>query len=604
MLMAGQRGKSELLRMLADRLNLRHETALSIQAYQSSIEAWPENAKAWNNLGLLYYAEERYSKAEACFKKAIIVAEPADPTAESSMCHLADLYISSSLPEKALNTLAKGIIDGKLNNEEAMHRLLYALQITTHSEYDIQIDSCLRILSKDNRIDPILFSAQYFIQLHCNPHKAISQTKNITELARMLEDDKETLDMLKKTPITHCKIEALVDKIALHMGDVILSTRLPPPYPNLLDALVHQRNLVGPISPLTPSHTTLIQQLRELCDLCVCGCLLEVSIRSLLHAFGQESDNDYHYLARQFPSSSPCQLTVDTSGQKDIQAFYERHPYPTWTARPFFIEQRLEDLFSSLGSVAPISSEPLILVAGCGTGQHAISIALTYPQAEVIAIDVSSTSLAYANAKKTEFQIHNLSFKQTCIYDVYKTAQQYDLIEAIGVIHHLSSPLQGCKSLLSALKPHGVLKLGLYSSIARTPLREARDIICANDIDLTAYNLPHIRKFVMDNQHLPCMSRIANSKDFYTANGCIDLILNPLENMFDIPRLKSLLDQLNADIAGFDQIHDPRAPAFRQFTDTGTSEEFYKSWEHYENQNPSTFSGMYSFWIKPIEAGR
>ena len=50
-------------------------------------------------------------------------------------------------------------------------------------------------------------------------------------------------------------------------------------------------------------------------------------------------------------------------------------------------------------------------------------------------------------------------------------------IESVGVLHHMETPLNGLEVLVDLLKPHGFLKLGLYSEVARKNVVEARKFI-------------------------------------------------------------------------------------------------------------------------------
>ena len=51
-----------------------------------------------------------------------------------------------------------------------------------------------------------------------------------------------------------------------------------------------------------------------------------------------------------------------------------------------------------------------------------------------------------------------------CISRLQKT---FDIIECVGVLHHMSEPKVGLGILTDVLKPGGLMKLGLYSSSAR-----------------------------------------------------------------------------------------------------------------------------------------
>ena len=53
-----------------------------------------------------------------------------------------------------------------------------------------------------------------------------------------------------------------------------------------------------------------------------------------------------------------------------------------------------------------------ILIAGCGTGQHAITTATKFKNSFVTAIDLSVRSLCYAKRKSDELGIKNINFIQ------------------------------------------------------------------------------------------------------------------------------------------------------------------------------------------------
>ena len=88
-------------------------------------------------------------------------------------------------------------------------------------------------------------------------------------------------------------------------------------------------------------------------------------------------------------------------------------------------------------------NSPRILVAGCGTGKHAISTATSHPTSKVIAVDLSLSSLAYAVKKAAEFGITNIEFHQANILSLPPDFTNFDLIECSGVLHHLDDPQEG-----------------------------------------------------------------------------------------------------------------------------------------------------------------
>ena len=56
-----------------------------------------------------------------------------------------------------------------------------------------------------------------------------------------------------------------------------------------------------------------------------------------------------------------------------------------------------------------------VLIAGCGTGQHAIETGRRFAGASVLAVDLSLTSLSYAFRKTRELGLQNIAYAQADI---------------------------------------------------------------------------------------------------------------------------------------------------------------------------------------------
>ena len=109
------------------------------------------------------------------------------------------------------------------------------------------------------------------------------------------------------------------------------------------------------------------------------------------------------------------------------------------------------------------TKNPDILIAGCGTGQHAITTAAMFKSSKVLAIDLSLSSLAYAKRKTEELDIENIEYIQADILDLGKLNKQFDIIESGGVLHHMDNPMKGWRVLTGCLKKGGLMLVGLYS---------------------------------------------------------------------------------------------------------------------------------------------
>ena len=111
------------------------------------------------------------------------------------------------------------------------------------------------------------------------------------------------------------------------------------------------------------------------------------------------------------------QLTPIGDGvSQAVQAQYEANPYPRWIRTPkprryAAIDAYLRELlpaatFRPLGKSGSLD----ILIAGCGTGQHALVTGQQYEGGRTLAIDLSRASLAYAAAKTRELGIEGIEY--------------------------------------------------------------------------------------------------------------------------------------------------------------------------------------------------
>ena len=107
-----------------------------------------------------------------------------------------------------------------------------------------------------------------------------------------------------------------------------------------------------------------------------------------------------------------------------------------------------------------------ILVAGCGTNQAAV-IAYTNPDARVVAIDVSRTSLDHHRHLKEKYALENLEVHQLPIEQVASLGRDFDLIISTGVLHHLADPQAGMDALARCLRIDGVIAIMLYARYGR-----------------------------------------------------------------------------------------------------------------------------------------
>ena len=118
---------------------------------------------------------------------------------------------------------------------------------------------------------------------------------------------------------------------------------------------------------------------------------------------------------------------------------YEENPYPRFKfsyytdsklAKPIYRSIEIEaskKVLSFSDELKSPAATPNVLIAGCGTGNQII-FASRYKNAQITAIDLSSSSLAYAIRKTNEYQMNNVSFMKMDLLDVSKLEFAFALL--------------------------------------------------------------------------------------------------------------------------------------------------------------------------------
>jgi SAM-dependent methyltransferase len=238
-----------------------------------------------------------------------------------------------------------------------------------------------------------------------------------------------------------------------------------------------------------------------------------------------------------------------------------------------------------------------VLIAGCGTGQQSIEAALLYADAQVLAIDLSLASLGYAKRKTVELGLRNIEYAQADILALGSLGRSFDLIEASGVLHHLGDPLAGWRVLLSLLRPGGVMRVGLYSELARDHIVAARHHIAEQGYGQSADDIRRCRQDAMNAADGSLLKRTMAWRDFYSTSQCRDLLFHVQEHRLTLPQIAAFLAESKVTLLGFVLDAWVLRKYRTQFPDDTTMTDL-ASWHAFETENPRTFAAMYQFWIQ------
>ena len=301
-------------------------------------------------------------------------------------------------------------------------------------------------------------------------------------------------------------------------------------------------------------------------------------------------------LAAQIPRLTP--ITDDVS--RKVRDQYEENPYPRWVrvaaaANPDNIVSFLSEKYP----FAAFERQPGrvmkdFLVAGCGTGQHSISTAQKFGDRAMLAVDLSLASLAYAKRKSAERGLR-IEYGQADILELDALDRDFDVIESIGVLHHMKDPYAGWKALLSRLRPHGFMWLGFYSQAARRNIVEARARIAEQG--LGAADIRAFRQELADGKYGDGFGSVLKSEDFYSVSACRDLLFHTQEHRLQLPAIAEFLKQNSLSFLGF-ELDDAVLQAYRQRFPHDKAATDLASWDSFETENPGMFAGLYVFWVQ------
>jgi 2-polyprenyl-3-methyl-5-hydroxy-6-metoxy-1,4-benzoquinol methylase len=288
-----------------------------------------------------------------------------------------------------------------------------------------------------------------------------------------------------------------------------------------------------------------------------------------------------------------------------VRTQYEENPYPRWkdigfnTASSY--QQALLKNFPELNLSHWQGKKKLnVLVVGCGTGRQAIRLASYFNDLNIVAIDLSGRSLAYAKQQANKYNVENIQFIQADILEFSDFPMLFDVIECSGVLHHMENPEQGLQSLTNLLSPTGVMKIAVYSEVARKQVITFRKLIATNKKQ-SGENLDQrlLRQALLMNQIPGDWSDIVTSHDFYSMSNCRDLIFHEQEHQFTPSKISDFLANNQLDFIGMLPSSSGRQ-AFEKYitTERMSDNNTLHNWDKVEHEQKNIFSGMYQFYCR------
>ncbi|MCG6133213.1 MAG: class I SAM-dependent methyltransferase [Nostoc sp. LLA-1] len=205
----------------------------------------------------------------------------------------------------------------------------------------------------------------------------------------------------------------------------------------------------------------------------------------------------------------------------------------------------------------PKKQDIRILDAGCGTGVGTEYLVHLNPQASVVGIDLSAGALAVAKERCQHSGANRVEFHHLSLYDVEQLPGEFDLINCVGVLHHLPDPIRGIQALAKKLAPGGLMHIFVYGELGRWEIQLMQKAIALLQGDKKGdyrdgvqvgrkifSSLPEKNRLVKREKELWSLE---NHKDECFA----DMYVHPQEIDYNIETLFALIDASELEFIGF-----------------------------------------------------
>lgn len=351
-------------------------------------------------------------------------------------------------------------------------------------------------------------------------------------------------------------------------------------------------------SPLDPSHIAMLAMYRPIQTIPGLEMLAATTLSRLFSTLIRRAVTDVNAVQAERDRIQKIGHIEDQTSRQ-VRDMYEQNPYPRWLSLDQFSPLTLAQWMpqSSALQLPPYAAGNVIkiLVAGCGTGKEACELAANISGAQVLAVDLSLSSLAYAQHMAKKLNLGNIEFRQADILKLEALDTQFDLISSSGVLHHMKDPEAGLSVLAHKLRPGGLMRIALYSNRAREAVNLARTTVRDQAFTPDKPGIRNFRQSIAGAISQESMKALRSLSDFYALSSCRDLVFHVMEHQYRLPQIATMLQR--AQLTPVDLIEglprDVVAEYQRRFPGDPAMLDF-ESWDEFEQAFPGIFTNMYS----------
>jgi 2-polyprenyl-3-methyl-5-hydroxy-6-metoxy-1,4-benzoquinol methylase len=113
------------------------------------------------------------------------------------------------------------------------------------------------------------------------------------------------------------------------------------------------------------------------------------------------------------------------------------------------------------------TKDKVILDVGCGSGYTSLVLAEANPGAKIVGMDISEKSVELARQRLRYHGFNNSEFYTLTAEELPSLNLEFDYINCDEVLYLLPDPIAGLQAMKSVLKPDGIIRANLHSSLQR-----------------------------------------------------------------------------------------------------------------------------------------
>ena len=203
-----------------------------------------------------------------------------------------------------------------------------------------------------------------------------------------------------------------------------------------------------------------------------------------------------------------------------------------------------------------------ILDSGCGTGVGTEYLILLNPHAEIVGVDISEKALEIAQKRSQQSGVatnhnHPISFHHLPLENADQIEGEFDLINCVGVLHHLPDPMAGIKALSKKLAPGGIFHIFVYAELGRWEIQLMQKAISLLQTETKGDykdgvflgrkifdSLPENNRLVKREKEKWCLEN-------HLDESFADMYVHPQETDYNIDTLFELIEASGLEFIGF-----------------------------------------------------